>query len=66
MMQEIIVDPLDGAGVDIAFQATVARNSRMICIDSDANIFILRFLLALSEKFPSRRKSSYQDCCRWG
>jgi len=51
MMEEIIVDNLEGAGVPNAFQASVARHSRMICIDSGCNIFILRFILTMFENF---------------
>jgi len=48
MMQEIIVDDLNGGRIDQAFQAAVARRSRMVCIDSGANIFVLTFLAELA------------------
>ncbi len=43
------VEELFGERVELAFQATSARRSGMVCVDSGANIFILTFLLELYE-----------------
>jgi len=41
------IEELSGEKVELAFQATSARRSKMVCVDSGANIFILTFLLEL-------------------
>jgi len=51
MIQEFEIDLLGGDNVARAFAAAVLRNSELICVDSGANIFILRFLLAGYENF---------------
>jgi hypothetical protein len=49
LVREGDAEELSGERVELAFQATSARRSRMVCIDSGANIFILTFLLELYE-----------------
>ena len=46
MIQEFVIDGSEGDRVERAFQAAVARHSELICVDSGANILILRFLLS--------------------